>query len=70
MEEQAVQIQLPSSVELEVVEAPPAIRGDTSGAALKPVTVKTGFVVQTPLFINVGDIIKVSTADSSYLGRA
>ncbi len=69
VEDQAVQIQLPSSVELEVVEAPPAIRGDTSGAVLKPVTVKTGFVVQTPLFINVGDIIKVSTADNSYLGR-
>ncbi len=70
VEGQAVQIQLPSAVELEVVEAPPAIRGDTSGAALKPVTVKTGFVVQTPLFINTGDIIRVSTTDNSYLGRA
>ena len=69
VEGQAVQIQLPSSVELEVVEAPPAIRGDTSGAVLKPVTVKTGFVVQTPLFIKVGDTIRVSTADNSYLGR-
>ncbi len=69
VEERAVQIQLPSSVELEVVEAPPAVRGDTSGAALKPVTVKTGLVVQTPLFIVVGDSIRVSTADNSYLGR-
>ncbi len=70
VEDEAVQIQLPSSVELEVVEAPPAVRGDTSGAVLKPVTVKTGFVVQTPLFIKTGDTIRVSTADSSYLGRA
>ncbi|NBD38537.1 MAG: elongation factor P [Verrucomicrobia bacterium] len=65
-----VQVQLPASVELEVTEAPDAIKGDTSGAAMKPVTVATGLVIQTPLFIKTGDIIKVSTADKSYLGRA
>lgn len=65
-----VQVQLPASVELEVTEAPDAIKGDTSGAALKPVTVSTGLVIQTPLFIKTGDIIKVSTDDKSYLGRA
>jgi elongation factor P len=64
-----VQVQLPASVELEVTEAPDAIRGDTSGAALKPVTVSTGLVIQTPLFVKTGDRIKVSTADKSYLGR-
>ena len=64
-----VQVQLPASVELEVTEAPDAIKGDTSGAALKPVTVSTGLVVQTPLFIKTGDRIKVSTSDKSYLGR-
>lgn len=64
-----VQIQLPASVEMEVTEAPEALRGDTSGAALKPVTTKTGLVVQTPLFIKTGDRIKVSTEDKSYLGR-
>lgn len=69
VEDRAVQIQLPASVEMEVVEAPPAIRGDTSGAAQKPVTVATGFVVQTPLFIKQGDVIRISTADKSYLGR-
>lgn len=66
---EAVQVQLPASVELEVTEAPDAIRGDTSGAALKPVTVSTGLVIQTPLFVKTGDRIKVSTADKSYLGR-
>ncbi|MEX0331359.1 MAG: elongation factor P [Puniceicoccaceae bacterium] len=64
-----VQVQLPASVELEVTEAPDAIKGDTSGAALKPVTTSTGLIIQTPLFIKTGDTIKVSTADKSYLGR-
>ncbi len=64
-----VQVQLPASVEMEVTEAPDAIRGDTSGAAMKPVTVATGLIIQTPLFIKTGDRIKVSTADKSYLGR-
>lgn len=65
-----VQVQLPASVELEVIEAPDAIKGDTSGAALKPVTVSTGLIIQTPLFIKTGERIKVSTSDKSYLGRA
>ncbi len=69
VERQAVQIQLPSAVELKVTEAPDAIRGDTSGAALKPVTTETGMVIQTPLFIKTGDVIKVSTSEQSYLGR-
>jgi len=64
-----VQVQLPASVEMEVTEAPDAIRGDTSGAAMKPVTVSTGLIIQTPLFIKTGDRIKVSTSDKSYLGR-
>lgn len=65
-----IQVQLPASVELEVIEAPEALKGDTSGAAMKPVTVSTGMVIQTPLFIKTGERIKVSTADKSYLGRA
>jgi elongation factor P len=69
VDNEAVQVQLPASVEMEVTEAPDAIRGDTSGAALKPVTVSTGLIIQTPLFIKTGDRIKVSTADKSYLGR-
>lgn len=67
--DEPVQVQLPASVELEVTEAPDAIKGDTSGAAMKPVTVSTGLVIQTPLFVKTGDTIKVSTADKSYLGR-
>jgi elongation factor P len=69
VDDNPVQIQLPASVEMEVTDAPEAIKGDTTSAALKPVTTATGMVVQTPLFIKTGDRIKVSTADKSYLGR-
>lgn len=65
----AVQLDLPSAVELEVTDAPEAIRGDTSGAAQKTVTTSTGLAVRTPLFIKNGDRIKVSTEDKGYLGR-
>lgn len=64
------QVQLPASVVLEVTEAPDAIKGDTSGAATKPVTTATGLVVQTPLFIKTGERIKVSTDTGAYMGRA
>lgn len=69
VEDNPVQIQLPSTVELVVTEAPEAHRGDTSGVVLKPVKTATGLIVQTPLFVKTGDKIKVSTEDKSYLGR-
>lgn len=69
VEGKPVQIQLPASVEMLVAEASDAIKGDTSSAALKPVTTSTGMIIQTPLFIKTGDRIKVSTNDRSYLGR-
>ncbi len=69
VDENPVQVDLPNSVELDVVEAPEGLKGDTTGVALKPITTSTGLVVQTPLFIKPGDRIKVSTADRSYLGR-
>lgn len=70
VDENPVQVELPASVEMDVTEAPEGLKGDTSGAALKPVTTATGLVIQAPLFIKAGDRIKVSTADKSYLGRA
>ena len=69
VDEKPVQIQLPSSVELRVTDAPEGLRGDTSGAAMKPVTTETGLVVQTPLFVKTNNVIKVSTENCSYLGR-
>lgn len=65
-----VEVRLPSSVNLKVVESAEGLRGDTASNVQKPATVETGLVVQVPLFIKEGEEIKVSTADGSYLGRA
>ena len=66
---QAVRLELPASVEAKVTEAPDAIRGDTAGNVLKPVTITSGITVQVPLFIKKDGVIKISTSDRSYLGR-
>ena len=63
-------LDLPTSVEMKVTESPEGIRGDTASNVLKPATLETGLKVQVPLFIKEGEIVKISTADSSYLGRA
>jgi len=57
-------------MELKVVETTPGVRGDTAqGGATKPATLETGLVLQVPLFVNEGDVIKVDTRDSSYIER-
>lgn len=63
-------IQLPNTVELEVVQTDPGIRGDTAQGGSKPATLSTGFVVQVPLFINVGDRVIVDTRTGEYVSRA
>jgi elongation factor P len=64
-------LQLPSSVELEVTQTEPGLRGDTaSGGGTKPATVETGAQIQVPLFVNVGDRVKVQTATGDYISRA
>jgi len=55
---------------LKVTESSEGIKGDTASNVQKPATTETGLVVQVPLFIKEGELIKVSTADGSYLGRA
>ena len=65
-----VTIDLPSSVALKVTESAEGLKGDTASNVQKPATLETGFVVHVPLFIKEGEIIKVSTADGSYMGRA
>ena len=62
-------IELPTSVDLEVVTAEPAARGNTATGLTKQVIVDTGLKVQTPAFINVGDVIKVDTRSGEYLTR-
>jgi elongation factor P len=63
-------VQLPSSVELIVKETEPGVRGDTVSNVTKPATLQTGAVVQVPLFVNVGDRIKVDPRERRYISRA
>ena len=65
-----IALNLPSAVELKVTDAPEGLKGDSSGNVQKPVTVETGLTVMVPLFIKNDQVIKVSTEDGSYLGRA
>ena len=63
-------VQLPASVELEVVETEPGVKGDTVSNVTKSAKVETGATVQVPLFVNVGDRIKVDTRERRYISRA
>ncbi|BAU23516.1 elongation factor P [Caldimicrobium thiodismutans] len=63
-------IELPKTVELKVVHTEPGIKGDTVSAVTKPATLETGAVIQVPLFVKEGDVIKVDTRTGEYLERA
>lgn len=68
--EKPIAVTAPMHMELKVVETPPGVRGDTAqGGASKPATLETGLVIQVPLFVNEGDLIKVDTRDSNYIER-
>jgi elongation factor P len=58
------------TVDLKVIEATPAVRGNTANAATKTVTVETGYKVNVPLFIETGDVIKINTESGTYSGKA
>ncbi len=64
-----VTIELPAAVILKVSKAEPWLKGDTTGAATKPVTLETGLVVQAPLFVEEGDTVKVDTRSGKYIER-
>lgn len=66
---QTIDIELPTSVVLEVTEAEPGVKGDTVSGATKPAVVQTGLTVNVPLFVNQGDRIKVDTRTGAYLSR-
>ncbi|HEY3187340.1 MAG TPA: elongation factor P [Solirubrobacteraceae bacterium] len=71
IDDQPSDLQLPASVELEITQTEPGVRGDTaSGGGSKPATVETGATVQVPLFVNIGDRIKVDTRTGDYMSRA
>ncbi len=65
-----VGVELPAAVELTVTETEPGIQGDRVSGARKPATLQTGHVVQVPLFVNIGDVLKVDTRSGEYLTRA
>lgn len=60
----------PNHVELDVVETDPGLKGDTAQGGTKPATLSTGAVVKVPLFVNIGDRLRVDTRTGEYLGRA
>jgi len=64
-----IDIEFPTTVDLEVVAAEPGFAGDTAQGATKEVTVTTGLKVQTPLFVEVGDVIRIDTRDGGYITR-
>lgn len=66
---QPLDIDIAASVILEVTETEPGAKGDTVSNVNKPATLSTGIVVQVPLFINIGDFVKVDTRSGDYLGR-
>lgn len=63
-------IDLPNSVTLEVTETEPGIRGDTATGGSKPATVETGYTLQVPFFVNVGDKLVIDTRSGQYVSRA
>ena len=64
-----ISVDLPASVELTVAEAEPGVKGDRVSGATKPVTLETGLVIQAPLFVEAGDVVKVDTRSSEYMTR-
>ena len=68
--DEVVAIDLPAAVELDVTETEPGIQGDRVSGARKSAKLETGLVIQVPLFVNIGDRVKVDTRSGEYLSRA
>jgi elongation factor P len=68
-DEQVLEVELPTSVILEITQTDPGVKGDTATGGTKPAIVETGAQVMVPLFISIGERIKIDTRDGSYLGR-
>jgi len=67
---EAINVELPVAVVLQVTETDPGFKGDTATGGSKPAVMETGFTVQVPLFINIGDMIKIDTRSGEYLEKA
>jgi len=66
---EAVAVELPNFVELEVNDTDPGVRGDTAQGGTKPATLETGLTLQVPFFVNVGDMVKIDTRTGQYLSK-
>jgi len=69
-EGKAVQVELPSTVSLKVIESAEGVRGDSANNVQKPAKLETGKVINVPLFIKEGELVKIDTRTGDYLGRA
>jgi elongation factor P len=67
--DEALSVEMPPSVEMEVTYTEPGIKGDTASGGTKPATIETGYTVQVPLFVNTGDHIRVDTRTGTYVER-
>jgi elongation factor P len=67
--EQVLEVELPNSVVLEIIDTDPGVKGDTATGGTKPAIVETGATVMVPLFITKGERIKIDTREDKYLGR-
>jgi elongation factor P len=71
IDDEPADVQLPSAVDLAVSETEPGLRGDTaSGGGQKPATLETGAQINVPLFVNIGDVVRVDTRSGDYVSRA
>lgn len=68
-QDQPVDVEAPITVQLEVTQTDPGVKGDTAAGGTKPATLQTGLTVNVPLFINIGDVVKVDTRTGDYLER-
>jgi elongation factor P len=70
VEGRSVSVELPASANIKVAESPEGVKGDSSSNVMKTATLETGKVIQVPLFIKEGEIVKVDTRTGAYMGRA
>jgi elongation factor P len=69
-ENKAVGVELPINVICEVTYTEPAVKGDTGGKVLKAATIQTGYEIQVPLYVNIGDKVKIDTRTNEFMSRA
>lgn len=67
--EQVLEVELPNSVVLEIIQTDPGVKGDTATGGTKPAIVETGATIMVPLFVSQGERIKIDTREDKYLGR-